>query len=149
MNKLYHLSAYIVALLLVLSACNNNTTKEEKAATVKKDSAAQNVKINNVTDSSLSLKARFANFQLGDASHFIFTDEKGNEWDFADNQDNNFKFAIELPGDKANEQNQGFASNKELVGKWFTIRYVYKLQPQYQDGPMAKVPVIIEAVLAK
>lgn len=144
-----HFPAYIVALFLALSACNNNTSKEEKIFNAKNDSTLQNVKKNNATDSSLSLKAKFTNFQLGDASHYIFTDEKGNEWDFADSRDINFKFAIELPNDKANEQNQGFAPNKKLVGKWFTIRYVYNTQPQYPDGPMAKVPVIIEAVLVK
>jgi hypothetical protein len=84
-------------------------------------------------------------FTLGDASHYIFKDSAGKTWDFADNKDSHSAFAIEVPAKKANEKNQGFSSNKALQGKWFRIRYSYSMQPQYQDGPMANVPIIMEA----
>ena len=91
--------------------------------------------------------AKFLEFSLGDASHFIFEDKSGKTWDFAGNEDTHFSFAEELPENQADETNQGWTSDKALQGKWFDIKYEYRTQPEYPDGPMASVPVILEVKL--
>ena len=88
------------------------------------------------------LKVKFVDFHLGDASHFVFVDEGGKEWEFADIEDTSLVFAVELPESQADETNQGWAPNKTLVGKWFEITYAIRRQPQYTDGPMVDVKVI-------
>ena len=146
MNKVSHyLVLSISASFILLTACNNEASKEEKTITIKKDSSVQPAKTNTAADSSVSLKARFVNFEMGDAAHFLFKDEKGKSWDFADNEDTTVRFDIELPAAKANEKNQGFLSNKALEGKWFILQFVYRTEPEYPDGPVGKVPVIIKA----
>ena len=98
---------------------------------------------------SETIKAKFVDFQLGDASHYYFTDESGKKWEFAENEDKNFDFAIELPENEITEENQGWGANKDLQGNWFIINYEYKEMPQYQDGPMATLPVIIQVKLVE
>lgn len=89
----------------------------------------------------------FKEFSLGDASHYIFKDKAGKIWDFADCKDKQFSFGVELPASKANTENQGWSSNKTLQGKWFELTYEYVSQPEYQDGPMAKMPIITKVLL--
>ena len=97
------------------------------------------------TNKSLTLEAQFVSFSLGDASHYTFKDKAGKLWDFANSKDKTYAFGIELPTKQANETNQGWGSNKSLQGKWFELTYEYVEQPEYQDGPMVKVPVIVKA----
>ena len=89
--------------------------------------------------------AQFIQFELGDAPHFIFKDEKGEEWDFFACRDTSYQFANELPVDQANEINQGWSSNEDLQQKWFAIRYIKDVQPMYIDGPEGEVFIITEA----
>ena len=98
-------------------------------------------------DTVLQVRAKFIKYEMGDASHFTFEDEKGNIWDFGGSEDKDHEFAIEIQEEKQNEQNQGWTSNPDLKGKWFNLKYIYRLQPQYQDGPISRVPVIMEAEL--
>ncbi|MFM9945357.1 MAG: hypothetical protein ACKVQB_09020 [Bacteroidia bacterium] len=100
-------------------------------------------------DSSFTINAKFVSFQMGDASHFTFEDSTGKILDFAGCEDKDFEFAIEVEQDKQNETNQGWAANPDLKGKWFGLKYVYRMQPQYPDGPMAKVPIILEVIKIK
>ena len=146
MNKVSHyLVLSLFASCILITACNDEAPKEEKTITIKTDSTVQPAKTNTVVDSSVSLKARFVNFEMGDAAHFLFKDEKGKSWDFADNEDTMVRFDIELSAAKANEKNQGFLSNKALEGKWFILQFVYRTEPEYPDGPVGKLPVIIKA----
>jgi hypothetical protein len=144
MKPAISLTATILLAVLFLS-CDNSATKQEDA--IKKDSSLpvteNKIKIDSNTERPLTLTAQFVDFTLGDASHFIFKDKAGKSWDFGDNKDSLFKFAAELPKNKANEMNQGWGPDKRLQGKWFDITYIYKDQPEYTDGPMAKVPIII------
>ena len=98
---------------------------------------------------ALTLSAMFIDFTLGDAEHYTFKDKTGKIWDFGGCDDENIKFYVELPEAQSNEDNRGFASNKTVQNKWFDLKYVIRDQPEYQDGPMAKVPVIIEAKMQK
>jgi hypothetical protein len=91
-----------------------------------------------------TMRAKFVDFHLGDASHYYFIDDKGKEWDFAAIDDESFEFAVELPAKEINDENQGWGPNKDLQGKWFNIKFELKEMPQYQDGPMATLPVIVE-----
>lgn len=124
--------------IFFFSACKDSKSKETKSE--KTDSSA--VTESKPKDSSLIVKAKFESFTLGDASHFTFTDETGKSWDFAEVEDSTTKFAVELPEKEANETNQGWSSNKDQVGKWFNLTYINRMQPQYQDGPVANVMVV-------
>jgi hypothetical protein len=93
----------------------------------------------------MSLTAKFVDFELGDASHYSFEDKTGKTWDFGRCEDKSLDFAKELPESEANETNQGWASNKDLQGKWFDLKYVVKQEEMYIDGPVGDVMVIVEA----
>src|SRR5688572_7944445 len=77
-------------------------------------------------DTVLQVRAKFINYELGDASHFTFEDEKGNVLDFGGSEDKDHEFAMEVQEDKQNEQNQGWTSNPDFKGKWFNIKYIYR-----------------------
>jgi hypothetical protein len=98
---------------------------------------------------SFSLKARFVEFHLGDAEHYIFEDESGERWDFSGAESEMFDFTSLLDESEMDESNQGWGSNTELQDKWFDLTYIKREQPQYQDGPMAIVEIISEAVLVE
>jgi len=93
------------------------------------------------------LKAKFVEFDLGDAEHYIFEDEDGQFWDFGGYENNNVDFYVGLSEEEANESNQGWASNEDLVGKWFTINYFDREQQLYIDGPTGWVSIIQSAEL--
>lgn len=140
-------------LVLVLFSCQNNrsTTPKEPSAVFNDtiDTTAE-VSSPTVKDENLSLsdttattiKVRFIEFTLGDTEHYVFEDERGKRWDFAGCQAQNIDFAIELDESHANENNQGWGSNKELQGKWFTLAYDEQERPLYIDGPMGVVQII-------
>ena len=143
MRKINTLAASLL-LSAALFSCNSSSTKEEE--TKKQADSAKTVTDNKMpadsSKNSMQVNAMFVDYTLGDASHFTFKDESGKVWDFGGNDDTTYKFAVELPKGKANSTNQGWGSDKALQGKWFVITYVYKDEPQYEGGPMAKVAVI-------
>lgn len=97
------------------------------------------------TDTVLSINAKFVQFEMGDASHYKFMDANGKLWDFGGCEEKDYAFAIEVEADKQNETNQGWNTNPDLKGKWFKLKYTYRKQPLYQDGPVENVPIILEA----
>ena len=152
--KLILLFAINIALVTVLFSCNDADTKTKDAGnktTLSIDSANIPVENNNPADAakdrSTTITAQFAEFSLGDISHYIFKDSTGKEWDFAANEDSLFHFELPLSKNNANETNQGWVSNRKLQGKWFVIKYIYRMLPQSPDGPMANVAVIKSAAL--
>ena len=56
---------------------------------------------------------------------------------------------MELQSEKQNEENQGWKTNPDLKNKWFEIKYSYRNQPKYQDGPVMKVPIILQVELSE
>lgn len=92
------------------------------------------------------IRARFIEFQLGDAEHYLFVDESGKSWDFSGSECKNVHFNQELSEDEADDKNQGWGSNIELQGKWFELTYIKREQPQYIDGPVITVNIIYDAV---
>lgn len=146
---------FILPILLVsaLFACKNAEKKPENTNvappkdTVKVANETQLTK-DTIKETVLTLTAMFVDFSLGDAEHFNFKDKAGKTWDFGGCDDKTINFAQELPEAKANETNQGWTSNKDLQKKWFDLKYVIRNQPQYEGGPMTKVPVIVEAKMA-
>lgn len=145
---------FLTAFIAVICfACGNNASKG-KSTTEKTDNTTTTTTpkkedktttdTNADTKDAFEIKAQFVDFNLGDAEHYMFKDDGGHDWDFGKIEDKTYEFAIELPKDKANDQNQGWAANKKLKGKWFNIKYVDKDMRQYEGGPMAKVPVIIK-----
>jgi hypothetical protein len=135
-------------LALAIFSCNNpastpgTAAPETTAPGVDTTGAAANMP---GQETVMSLKAMFVEFSLGDAEHFTFKDESGKTWDFGGCEDQSVPFAQELPAPEANESNQGWTSNKELQNKWFDLKYVIRKQPEYVDGPIGDVPVIVEA----
>lgn len=91
------------------------------------------------------LNAKFIEFELGDASHYIFEDEYGKAWDFAGCEGPNCDFAMELPAEEADETNQGWSSNSKLQGKWFNLSYYATERELYIDGPVGTVYIISSA----
>lgn len=89
-----------------------------------------------------TVKLKFTGFSLGDAEHYFFETESGAEMDFDGNEAQGYEFAVELPDDQINMDNQGWGPNPELQGKWFRITYEVKRQPLYPDGPMGDAKVI-------
>ncbi|MFT5338158.1 MAG: hypothetical protein ACI9YL_002174 [Luteibaculaceae bacterium] len=100
-------------------------------------------------EGSYTLKAKFIDFELGDASHYGFEDETGKMWNFAGCDSKNFEFALELDDAEGTTFNQGWGSNAELQGKWFMLTIVEVEQPEYIDGPMVMAKVIDEALLVE
>ena len=143
--KLRSIISLSIGMATLFVSCKSSTSKkkeEPKMDTIKK--------ITVDTTSSVKethVNARFDEFSLGDASHFMFTDESGAKMDFGGNEDTVYKFAEELPANKANETNQGWTSDKKLQGKMFDITYITRIQPLYIDGPMGEVLIITKATL--
>ena len=138
----------IFGLSLMLTAglfsCSNSSTNKEESKRPG-DSATVALKNTLSTDSTnmpMKVAAMFIGFSQGDASHFTFKDEAGKTWDFGRDEDTTYKFAVELPKAKSKESNQGWGSNTSLQKAWFNLTYVYRNEPQYEGGPMAKVAVI-------
>lgn len=88
------------------------------------------------------INAKFLLFEMGDAAHFVFEDEVGNPIEFAENKSEAFEFAKGLPEKEADETNQGWTSNPDLVGHWFEIEYSEDVRPLYIDGPEGTVNII-------
>ena len=141
--KKQHFFPLFIALMATLLACENKSATTDKAAeTTTAVATADGAK-------TTALKAKFVSFTLGDAAHFEFDDASGKHWDFADCRDTTVNFAIELPSKEANSENQGWGAAKELQGKWFDLEYKMVEMPEYPDGPMANLPVIVTAKAAK
>lgn len=142
--------------LLLFSLCIScdNTTAEKTVETNIETKIETNIDIPKKTEpaqanqeGSTILKAKFVEFHLGDASHYMFEDETGKVWDFGGCDSKDFVFEQELSDAEVTDENQGFGSNKELLNKWFTLTCIKREQPLYQDGPMGEVDVISEAIL--
>ncbi len=142
LRSIIFLSIGMAALFASCKSSSSKKKEEPKMDTVKKIAVD--------TTSSVKEKhviARFDEFSLGDASHFMFTDQSGVKMDFGGNEDTVYKFAEELPANKANETNQGWTSDKKLQGKMFDITYITRTQPLYIDGPIGEVLIITKATL--
>lgn len=133
-----------IGMAVLFASCKSSTSKkkeEPKMDTIKK------IAVDTTSIKEKHVIARFDEFFLGDAAHFMFTDEYGAKLDFGGNEDTVYKFAEELPANKANETNQGWTSDKKLQGKLFDITFIIRTQPLYIDGPMGEVSVITKATL--
>lgn len=145
----------IFILILVVAAfisCNNTAPKQDTTSqnvAIAADAAKTTTSNSGTNEAVQSVTAMFVDFTLGDAEHYSFKDKAGKTWDFGGCEDEKIRFALELPEAQANEDNRGFGSNKTLQNKWFDLKYVIRNQPEYQDGPMAKVPVIVSATMQK
>ena len=95
------------------------------------------------------VKAKFLDFDLGDAAHYVFELASGEDIEFGGKENIGFQFAEGLDDSEMNSQNQGWGVNKELQGKWFYITYIEREQEMYIDGPIGKVKVIIKADLVE
>ncbi|OWY20257.1 hypothetical protein C7N43_21885 [Sphingobacteriales bacterium UPWRP_1] len=135
-----------LAALAFMVACNQPGTEPKTNETPTADSEKKEAEATTpATTEPQTVKAQFVNFTLGDAEHYVFKDEKGEELDFGGCDDKNVKFGVELPEKEANETNQGWGANKSLQNKWFNISYIVRKQPLYTEGPEGDVKVIVKA----
>ncbi len=130
--------------VLLFALSHSQPAYAGESAPASKQAAATPAK---ATPKTKTLTAKFVDFSLGDASHYIFEDKTGKTWDFDDNRATNIALSQELPEKEANETNQGWAPNKKMVGKWFNISYEIRTGPLYQDGPIGKIKVIVGLTL--
>lgn len=147
--------------LLLLAGCsgtgkggnqaNENSVKtaDSVVVLVEKSETIKEEIVRTAPAGSYTLKAKFIDFSLGDASHYGFEDETGKIWNFAGCDSKNFEFARELDDAEVNTENQGWGSNEELQGKWFELTIIEVEQEEYIDGPMVMAKVIFEAVLVR
>jgi len=142
----------LFSMLVTLIACNpdNSTAAETAMDTLTRSEEAKPKEPGKnagdlAKEKATTLVVQFKGFSMGDQPHYLFTDKAGKEWDFVENQDTSIAFSLQLPQKKATERNQGFASNKTLEGKWFSIQYGFSMQPQHETERMANLPVIIKA----
>ena len=148
--KAFKTVALQVLIVLALFSCNDSAIKQGDDKTVvatdssKPVEANKNVATPSTKENVMNITAKFVEFSLGDISHYIFEDKAGKSWDFTDCNDSSYKFAVELPKNKANETNQGWASEKKLQGKWFDIKYVNKDGRELTNGNMDSIAVILE-----
>ncbi len=161
MQRIYFsIQSLLLLSIIIFISCNSGTTSSDTETnnTENKtiiDSVIQSVEPEEskqeTTDDkeTFNVTAKFLEFSLGDASHFVFEDEKGNILDFGGNDTDEFTFAHELEPSESNSDNQGWGSNEALQGKWFEITYYKNEQPLYIDGPMATVDIISKVTLKK
>ena len=123
------------------TAQKKSTTQEEADASKAETESPRETQ----KDAGKTIKAKFVEFGLGDAQHFIFIDETGKRWDFSGSQEKTLKFEKELPLNEATEENHGWTSNPQLQGKWFQLTYFQTEQELYIGGPMGTVYVIKSA----
>ena len=102
----------------------------------------------NLSDTT-SIRAKFVDFDMGDAVYYDFETESGKDIGFGGKEINNIQFAELLDESEMNSDNQGWGTNKELQGKWFNITYIERQQPMYISGPIGTVKIIIKAELSK
>ena len=120
-------------IIVIISSCNNTAVQQKEIkdtlVITSPDTSQKPIVAKPITDTTnkneLNITAMFIDFSLGDAAHYTFKDKAGKVWDFADCKDKQYAFGVELPASKANEANQGWASNKNLQGKWFMLTYNY------------------------
>jgi len=130
---------------MFLFACNNQPAGEKNEAQEITDSIVAAAVETSSNKSENTIEAKFIEFDLGDREHYIFEDKAGNRLDFAGCESNDFEFSKELDEKMANETNQGWGSNAKLQGKMFLLTIENKMQPEYQDGPMAEMKIIVAA----
>ena len=142
---------YAVCLAISLMACDNkqNSTKQTDSSkdtiSLKNEETKENAEAQIADKNSGKLILQFKDFHLGDAEHYVFVSEKGEEIEFGRNEDKSVEFSSELPENEMNSENQGWGANKKLVNQWFEISYQTKKMPLYQDGPEGDVLVITKA----
>ncbi|MFM9950973.1 MAG: hypothetical protein ACKV1O_23765 [Saprospiraceae bacterium] len=134
-----------LAALTFVVACNQPSTGAESSGAKSADNTQTESAPAPEATATQTVKAQFVEFTLGDASHYIFKDEKGQELDFGGCEDTNVQFGVELPENEANETNQGWGANKSLQNKWFNLSYIVRKQPLYPDGPEGDVNIIVKA----
>jgi hypothetical protein len=140
--------AIVLVSLAIVSSCDGKKNESKTEAT-KKDTTAKTTTDTSKNDDeqrgATTIRAKYTDFQFGDISHFIFTDEAGKTWDFTEIDDMDLELASELPKSQSNDTNQGWGPNKSMLGKWFNVTYRTKTDQQYPDGPVGEVFVIVTA----
>jgi len=149
MRTLYLALGMATMLLACKESKKEDAPKKDSVATTEKEIPKEEEKKADTTKtektSAQSAKMQFVGFSFGDAEHYMFKDEKGKEFEFGRNEDKNVNFAVELPKNEINSENQGFGADKKLLNKWFIIEYTTKKMPMYQEGPEGDVMVITKA----
>lgn len=146
MKTARHLLPLLFLAFLAFSACNAPGTSTQDGSEEQVDappaSGFDEVPEHAIDAEVYTIYARFMEFYLGDSPHYVFEDQDGKQWDFADCDAKDCDFAMEVPPEHANEENQGWVSNPIHLAQWFELTY-YEMEGQlYPDGPTGKMKVI-------
>lgn len=152
--QMQKLKSFTIICLLgaLFFSCRNSTGTQEsnsfpEAPEIDSSAVITSPVMDSIAVNTKLITAKFIGFSLGDVGHYMFEDATGKTWDFAENEDLYITFAMELSEDQADESNQGWGSEKSLQGQWFDIKYEYRDQPLYEDGPITSVLVILSVTL--
>ena len=143
MKKLFFAFCCAASIISCNNADKTTDAKKDTVATTTIDTSRDTAAP--TPDSSISILGKFVEFTFGDAPHYFFETRSGQKIEFGNDEDTLIKFAVELPENKTNAENQGWASAKTLEGKWFNLKYVTKKMVQYEGGPLEDVKVIVAA----
>lgn len=135
----------LLILFISALACeqnNKNTTINDNSDSTTQQKSDNDQLLEEKKTETYQIKAKFVDFNFGDAAHYIFEDESGNKFDFCRIEAQGFQFDLELPEDEVDSENQGFAANNDMKGKWFILEYYKNIEPIYVDGPDGEVLVI-------
>lgn len=147
-----HKTPIFYAALLFLAACSGGTGSDNKSVSMT-DSSAVSDQANTENNSTAALitelekiapledykvvgdihveELTFNEFSMGDMAHILFTDSKNETHDFAGNVTDTKLF---LETDENIEENMGYLSNPQYVGKKFRVGWRHvKLTRQPAD----------------
>jgi hypothetical protein len=135
---------------LFLVACNNETANsssdnndtEQDSTELTKEDQKDEMEVNIADESVKTFSGTFVEFSLGDRPYYDFKGEDGEITSFMRCEDKNYKFERELSDEEVNDENQGFGSNEDLVGKQFKLTYEIRQEAEYIDGPIGDVKII-------
>lgn len=120
---------------------NNNETEKENTELTKEDQPDE-TKVNISDGKDKIFTGTFVEFSLGDRPYYDFKGDNGETTSFMRCEDKDYVFERELSDEELTDENQGFGSNEDYVGKQFKLTYEVRQEAEYIDGPIGDVKVI-------
>lgn len=140
----------VFCLGLFLVACNdetannshNNNEADKEDTELTKEDQPEEKEVNISDGKDKTFRGTFVEFSLGDRPHYDFKGEDGEITSFMRCEDKDYIFERELSDEEVDDENQGFGSNEDYVGKQFKLTYEVRQEAEYIDGPIGDVKII-------
>lgn len=127
---------YAIKKIALDTMARNNDTDIKKEAP---DTTIRKTETYFLAKGEIAVRAKFTEFQLGDAEHIYFEKESGELISFDGSIPIDFGIALDIGDPAANSENQGWVADPEILGKWFRLTYFEEKQQMYNDGPWGSV----------